>query len=257
MIGAGKRREARWQGGEIQVAVDEQTMRITLPAALGHIEPVCEAVKGHMAEQGVRADEFCLLLGLREALANAILHGAREDTAKEIWLEVTITPEMATIIVEDPGDGFDWREQPLEPPPPDATRGRGLAILRNCFETMRFNARGNRIQLGKYLRRHAAMSEITREGKTVRVAPQRDIVAAMISEFKQELKTLVEEGGTRLELDFTGVEMVDSIGIGLLITTHNSLRASEGSLALVHVSPDIASLFRTMRLDKHFEMLDS
>jgi anti-anti-sigma factor len=87
------------------------------------------------------------------------------------------------------------------------------------------------------------------------ISPQKDIVASMVSDFKKELQQLItDEGVTDLEIDMTGVEMVDSVGLGAFIATHNSLSQKNGKLTVVNASSDIFSLFKTMRLDQHFEI---
>ena len=96
------------------------------------------------------------------------------------------------------------------------------------------------------------MSEISRDNECVTIRPQTDVVASMASEFKGELKTLLDEGIQNLTINLDGVEMVDSVGLGVFIATHNSLHKAGGSLTVSSVSSDIAALFRTMRLDKHF-----
>lgn len=96
------------------------------------------------------------------------------------------------------------------------------------------------------------MSEVIKENECVTIRPQCDVVASMASEFKTELKALLDEGVQELTIDLDGVEMVDSVGLGVFIATHNSLHKKGGKLTVSQVSADIASLFRTMRLDKHF-----
>ena len=87
------------------------------------------------------------------------------------------------------------------------------------------------------------------------ISPKKDIVASMVSDFKKELQQLItDEGVTDLEIDMTGVEMVDSVGLGAFIATHNSLSQKNGKLTVVNASSDIFSLFKTMRLDQHFEI---
>jgi len=78
-----------------------------------------------------------------------------------------------------------------------------------------------------------------------------DIVASRTSGIREEIKALLARGVTVLVLNFEAVHMVDSAGIGLLISAHNSLRKAGGALELTHVAPDIGDLFRTMRLHKH------
>lgn len=243
------------QGCRAAIARTGTRLEAHMPADVACIEEICNQAREHLARHGVRQDGFTLILGIRETLLNAVFHGSGNNPAKTVSLVLDLQGDQAIIEVEDQGPGFDWRARSLEPPSPDAVSGRGLPIVHSCFDGMDFNARGNRIRLSKRLRRDAAMSEVTRQGETVRLAPRCDIVAAAVQELRQELKTLVEEGPRRLVLDCAGVGMVDSVGIGLLIATHNSLKAQGGGLALAHVDEDIASLLKAMRLDKHFELL--
>jgi anti-anti-sigma factor len=98
------------------------------------------------------------------------------------------------------------------------------------------------------------MSEISREEGNAVVKPGQDIVASIARELREELKGLVAEGVQEMTMDLQGVEMVDSIGIGLLIAAHNSLAKSGGKLKVVNATPDIFKLLKTMRLDQHFEI---
>jgi len=84
------------------------------------------------------------------------------------------------------------------------------------------------------------------------VRPGQDIVASTAEGLRAEWKKLMQPGAAALTVDLAGVEMIDSVGLGLLIATHNTLGKSGGRLRVSGASPDILSLFRTMRLDKHF-----
>ena len=84
------------------------------------------------------------------------------------------------------------------------------------------------------------------------VKPDGDVVASSADELRSELKRLVGEGVSELTLDMTDVGVVDSIGLGLLISTHNSLAKMGGKLSVVNASQDIQELLKNMRLDRHF-----
>ena len=62
------------------------------------------------------------------------------------------------------------------------------------------------------------------------------IVAATIPELRLKMRDIVGEGVRELVVDLTGVRMVDSSGIGLLISAYNSLRKAGGQLAVIHAS---------------------
>ena len=96
------------------------------------------------------------------------------------------------------------------------------------------------------------MSEIIKQPDSVTIKPQADVVASSANEFRSELKTLIDEGTSQVILDLSGVEMVDSVGLGVFIAAHNSLTQTGRVLTVCNASNDIMTLFRTMRLDKHF-----
>jgi anti-anti-sigma factor len=83
-------------------------------------------------------------------------------------------------------------------------------------------------------------------------SPGRDIVVSTVDGMKAEIKTLLAASTGDLTIDFSGVEMIDSKGLGLLIASFNSLEAAGRKLRIKGAIPDIVELLRVMRLDRHF-----
>ncbi|XPV77310.1 MAG: STAS domain-containing protein [Desulfovibrio sp.] len=83
----------------------------------------------------------------------------------------------------------------------------------------------------------------------------KNIVASDMEELKGSFKQMIADGLVNLTLDCSRLEIIDSIGIGLLVATHNSLAQKSGTLKLINTSPDIYNLLTTMRLHKHFTVL--
>jgi anti-sigma B factor antagonist len=99
------------------------------------------------------------------------------------------------------------------------------------------------------------MIVVTREDNKAVVRPAGDdIVAASIPELRAQMRGIVAEGIEELVIDLTDVHIVDSSGIGLLISAYNSLRKVGGRLAVIHASADILELFHTMRMHRHFSV---
>ncbi len=99
------------------------------------------------------------------------------------------------------------------------------------------------------------MIAITREANKAVVRPAGDgIVAASLPELRLKMREMVEAGVRELVLDLTDVRMVDSSGIGLLISAFNSLRKMGGNFAVIHATPEILELFRSMRMHQHFSV---
>ena len=96
------------------------------------------------------------------------------------------------------------------------------------------------------------MNKIIKEGDTTIVRPDMDVVASMAEDFKNELLSIITESEGQLVIDLAGVEMVDSIGIGVVMAAYNTLSRAGRKLKIVNVSKDIYGLFSTMRLNRRF-----
>jgi len=96
------------------------------------------------------------------------------------------------------------------------------------------------------------MSEITKSENSIVVKPNKDLVASVVSEFSDELRSLIQNAPKEIVVDLDGVDMVDSLGMGVLIATHNSLTAKDSALKIINIKPDIYTAFVTMRLNHHF-----
>ncbi len=98
------------------------------------------------------------------------------------------------------------------------------------------------------------MSEIIRNKNKIIIKPVKDIVASTIGELEKELEVLIQEAPKEIEIDMYGIKMIDSIGIGILIATHNTIGKNGGILIVTNVSSDIYKVFSVMRLNHHFKI---
>ncbi|MEO8349829.1 MAG: ATP-binding protein, partial [Acidobacteriota bacterium] len=81
-----------------------------------------------------------LLMALREALANAIKHGNRQDVSKRIHLEMDVVGENLKITIRDEGEGFEPSQvdDPLAPENRLKTSGRGIFYMKTFMDDVRF-----------------------------------------------------------------------------------------------------------------------
>jgi anti-anti-sigma factor len=97
------------------------------------------------------------------------------------------------------------------------------------------------------------VSAIQTDSRAV-IRPEADVIAASVADLRSRMRDLIGAGVRDLVVDLSAVQMVDSAGLGLLISAHNSLRKAGGHISVVHASPDIYELFRTMRIHQHFSV---
>lgn len=99
------------------------------------------------------------------------------------------------------------------------------------------------------------MNEIKRDGQNVSVTLNGDLIASVANVLRTDLSEIIAAEPVNLTIDLTSAEIVDSVGIGVIIATHNSVEKHGGTLKVVNVQEDIYDLLCTMRLNNHFEIL--
>jgi serine/threonine-protein kinase RsbW len=95
---------------------------------------------------------------------------------------------------------------------------------------------------------------VTWKDREALIHPAGDVVAAQVPELRSALRGALANGVVQMTIDFANVEMVDSTGLGLLISAHNSISKAGGQLAVIHASKEILDLFRSMRIHQRFSI---
>ena len=84
--------------------------------------------------------------------------------------------------------------------------------------------------------------------------PGKAIIASKAESLRKRVRKLTGGEAKAIVMDFSGVETVDAVGLGIIIATHNTLKAVGGSLTLTEVPEEIGNSFTAMGLDRHFQV---
>lgn len=123
-----------------------------IPGNTDQIPAARSEILSFLEEQGC-PEESCFEIGmaLQEALANAILHGCKQNEALMVSVEIEIRGAGATIVIRDPGPGFDVAQ--VRGPASTAGRlaqsGRGLAMMRAYMDDVTFTRGGSEVRMNK------------------------------------------------------------------------------------------------------------
>jgi anti-sigma B factor antagonist len=74
-------------------------------------------------------------------------------------------------------------------------------------------------------------------------------------ELAEELNAALTAGRSRIVLDFTGVEFIDSTGLSVLLNALRRLGRVAGALSVVCTNPTVLRLFEITRLDATFDIV--
>jgi len=128
-------------------------VRVTLAADRKSVDPVVEQVMGAVRDMKcVNGKEHAIELALQEALANAVVHGAKEDPSKVVECLVACDEQRGIlIIVRDPGSGFDPNAIPSCTVGENlySNHGRGIFLINQLMDEVTFRKNGTEIHMLK------------------------------------------------------------------------------------------------------------
>lgn len=116
--------------------------RLEVTGRIEYLEPIHNFAEGLFGAVGIEGDEaYWLVLAVREAVINAMLHGSDEQPDTRIELEIVIEPERVRISVVDEGRGFDPDKvpDPVTSPNLMSQHGRGVFLIRRLMDEVRFD----------------------------------------------------------------------------------------------------------------------
>lgn len=122
-----------------------------MEARVEAIPPFVESVMQIVQSMGCAAGkEREVEIALLEALANAVVHGAKNDPSKEIECCVACDESRGLlVIIRDPGQGFD----PASIPSPVvgqnlfSSHGRGIFMINQLMDEVRYEKGGTEIHM--------------------------------------------------------------------------------------------------------------
>jgi anti-sigma regulatory factor (Ser/Thr protein kinase) len=126
---------------------------VTIPANpsanSGVVDGVMEIARQMKCAEG---SEYEVELALREALANAIVHGCNNDPSKKVECCVACTESSnVVIVVRDPGQGFVLNAvpDPLAGEQLNSNHGRGIYLINQLMDEVSFERNGAEIRMRK------------------------------------------------------------------------------------------------------------
>jgi|SRR5580658_688071 serine/threonine-protein kinase RsbW len=129
-------------------------LNVSIPATADDVAKVSDKVAEILVGLGL-AEEKQLEIGLalQEALANAVVHGCGNDPSKNVHCQLKSDSQgRLLIIVRDPGPGMDVGPRDTAKLSPNLYQdhGRGIYLIRQLMDDVRFERRGSEIQMWKY-----------------------------------------------------------------------------------------------------------
>ncbi len=127
-------------------------MKRSLPSEVAAISPFVDKLMLLIRKCGcVREGESDVEIALREALANAIIHGNHENPRKYVHVRCCCKPDEVSIAVKDQGRGFDINRMadPTAPENTGSVHGREIYLMKAPMDEVRFEEGGVVVHMRK------------------------------------------------------------------------------------------------------------
>jgi serine/threonine-protein kinase RsbW len=94
-----------------------------------------------------------IMIAVTESVNNAIIHGNKNEKAKNVHLSLTMNDNQIDFLIEDEGSGFDYNELP-DPTAPENLKkpgGRGIFLMKHLCDEVDFQEEGKVVKLSFYI----------------------------------------------------------------------------------------------------------
>ncbi len=129
--------------------------KFSIPSDIKHIRKISTRMVNSLLQRNIdKSVIFDVRLSVEEAILNAIEHGNRRDASLAVDVFFEIDDEKIEITIEDKGKGFSHSALPDPTTDENILRahGRGVYLINKLMDDIRYNEKGNRVKLTKFLR---------------------------------------------------------------------------------------------------------
>ncbi len=89
------------------------------------------------------------------------------------------------------------------------------------------------------------------------VSVDGQLIVANRNELKDKVLKALEDGESKVVLDFLSTEYIDSSGLGVLVSVSKKIREAGGELRLAGLNEDLRMLFELTKLDTLFKICNT
>ncbi len=132
------------------MVLNDNIMKIKIPSITDNVS-VVESFIDNLKDKISLSDNIYgnILISVTEAVNNAIVHGNKEDKAKKVELYLKQSKKSISFIIKDEGPGFDESKipDPTSPKNLDNLKGRGVFLIKNLTDNVKFRKKGSEVEL--------------------------------------------------------------------------------------------------------------
>lgn len=130
------------------------SIRIEIPSLSENIRMIESFIDNAKEKYRLNDDIYGnIMIAVTEAVNNAIKHGNRGDSQKNVSLALMLEDGLIKFRVEDEGIGFDYHNLPDPTAPENLEKpgGRGIFLMKHLADEVDFSEKGKIVELCFYM----------------------------------------------------------------------------------------------------------
>ncbi len=94
-----------------------------------------------------------IMIAVTEAVNNAIRHGNKDNSAKNVLISLSLEDGMIKFKIQDEGEGFNFHQLPDPTSPENISKpgGRGIFLMKHLSDEVDFKDNGKVVELSFYV----------------------------------------------------------------------------------------------------------
>lgn len=130
------------------------SIKISIPSLIENIKIIESFIDNAREKFEINDDIYGnIMISVTECISNAIIHGNQSNKQKLVHLELKAEEDQLQFIIEDEGDGFEIESLPDPTAPENIEKpgGRGIFLIKNLTDEVKFEEGGKRTVLSFYM----------------------------------------------------------------------------------------------------------
>lgn len=131
-----------------------ETIKIQIPAISDNIRMIESFIDNSKEKFHLDEDLYGnIMIAVTEAVNNAIKHGNKSNSDKNVFLTLTLTDSTIKFTIEDEGEGFEYHNLPDPTAPENIEKpgGRGIFLMKHLADEVSFEDNGRIVELSFYM----------------------------------------------------------------------------------------------------------
>ena len=131
-----------------------KSIKISIPSLIENIQVIESFIDNAKEDFEINDDMYGnIMISVTECISNAIIHGNQSNADKMVHMELQMQQGLLKCSIEDEGSGFDYSNlpDPTEPENIEKLGGRGIFLMRNLSDDVKFEENGKKTILSFYL----------------------------------------------------------------------------------------------------------